>query len=659
MNSKQRYRKPLVSIACGAIVTLALPALMSSAIASETNASASKNKLERQRAAYDMAQELIDSRNVNGYNKIRPQIADYPLTPYVDYRVFSLQLADKSVSQVNRFIEKHQGFPFSSRIRAPFVDQLARQKRWDDLLLFQTSYPSGERYQCHYHYAQLKTGDTDSAYDGAKTLWKSGDSVDSACDPLFDSWNKAGLRSDELVIERMTLAFQRRNGSLINYLNKQLKTSKGKQQGKQIQSLFKSPKTVTKFASSSFPEPNRSALTELALQKLARSDKDQARTALSSLNKNSQLNSELQQSMNEYVAMRFITTDSDSEAKWRDSILAKSSNDGYLERRARLAVQQADWKGLEQWIGKLSDKTKQTSRWQYWLARAEISRGDKAQGDKRLESIVGQRNFYSAAAAVQLKHSIVYPISTTTLDNAAIAPYQTSLTRIEELIARDKIAAAKSEWRFLLSRVSTSDKEMLAAYAGKKRWHHLTVVATISAKMWDNMSLRFPQAHAWWFNFYGEKLGLDKDLLMSLARQESAMDVEARSPVGARGVMQIMPATAKYTAKKHKIAYKRTSELYQVGKNIEIGSHYLNELLGNYDDNRIFALAAYNAGPNRVKRWRAVSDGNLDAIAFIEAIPFRETRGYVQNILMFQVYYRDLMGVQGSFLTDAEAKRRY
>ncbi|GMQ45561.1 murein transglycosylase [Vibrio sp. 10N] len=659
MNSKQRYPKQLITTACGAIVTLALPALFTSALASETNASASENKLERQRVTYDMAQELIDARNINGYNKIRPQIADYPLTPYVDYRVFSLQLADKSVPQVNRFIEKHQTFPFSSRIRAPYVDQLAKQKRWRDLLAFQTSYPSGERYQCHYHYAQLKTGDSQSAYEGAATLWKSGDSVDSACDPLFEAWNKAGLRTDEHVIERMTLAFERRNGSLINYLNKQLKTTKGKQQGKQLQALFKSPKTVTRFADSDFPEPNRTLLTELALQKLARSDKDQARSALSTLNNNRNLSPELKQSMNEYVAMRFITTDSDSEAKWRDAILEKSSSDIYLQRRARLAVQQADWAGLAKWIDKLSDKAKQSSRWQYWLARAEISLGNKAQGEQRLESIVGKRNFYSAAAATHLKHSIVYPISSIELDKSVIAPYQTSLVRIEELIKRDKIAAAKSEWRYLLSSSSTAEKEMLAAYAGQKRWHHLTVVATISAKMWDNMSLRFPAAHQWWFSFYGDKLDLNKDLLMSLARQESAMDVEARSPVGARGVMQIMPATAKYTAKKHKIAYKRTSELYQAGKNIEIGSHYLNELLGNYDNNRIFALAAYNAGPNRVKRWRAASDGNLDAIAFIEAIPFKETRGYVQNILMFQVYYRDLMGVQGSFLTDAEAKRRY
>lgn len=148
-------------------------------------------------------------------------------------------------------------------------------------------------------------------------------------------------------------------------------------------------------------------------------------------------------------------------------------------------------------------------------------------------------------------------------------------------------------------------------------------------------------------------------MLMSLARQESAMDAEARSPVGARGIMQIMPATAKYTAKKYQLTYSGVDDLYQVGKNIEIGSHYLNGLLAQYDNNRIFAFAAYNAGPQRVDRWREQTQGKLDAYAFIEAIPFRETRGYVQNILMFETYYRDLMGLQGEFLNENELKTKY
>jgi soluble lytic murein transglycosylase len=177
--------------------------------------------------------------------------------------------------------------------------------------------------------------------------------------------------------------------------------------------------------------------------------------------------------------------------------------------------------------------------------------------------------------------------------------------------------------------------------------------------MWDNLTLRFPVAHRWWFNFYGDKHGIDPITLMSLARQESGLDVEARSPVGARGIMQIMPATAKYTARKYQLTYQGTGDLYEVGKNIEIGSHYLKGLLDQYDNNRIFALAAYNAGPHRVKTWRGRTQGKLDAYAFIEAIPFKETRGYVQNILMFETYYRNLLGEDGAFLDKNEMTTRY
>jgi soluble lytic murein transglycosylase len=237
--------------------------------------------------------------------------------------------------------------------------------------------------------------------------------------------------------------------------------------------------------------------------------------------------------------------------------------------------------------------------------------------------------------------------------------FNSDLVRIEELIARDKIAAAKSEWNWLLERADSSQKEMLAAFASFKGWHHLTVTASIKAKMWDNIHMRFPVAHRWWFNFYADKHSIDPITLMSLARQESALDIEARSPVGARGIMQIMPSTAKYTAKKYKLSYQGSKDLYQVGKNIEIGSHYLDGLLEQYDNNRIFALAAYNAGPNRVKTWRERTQGKLDAYAFIEAIPFNETRGYVQNILMFETYYRELLGVDGAFLNQHELNAKY
>ena len=385
----------------------------------------------------------------------------------------------------------------------------------------------------------------------------------------------------------------------------------------------------------------------------------QAQGAYDAVIKGQKFSPEKAQELADYIAFRLTRTESESLAKWRDDKTKTSQYLPLIETRIRLAIQNADWKGVQEWIAVLNKEEQATLRWQYWLGRSEIALGDDIAGKQRLATLLGQRNFYSVAAANAIGQSIKYPTHTVKLDKKVVQPYQDSLARIEELIATDKIAAAKSEWAHLLRRVGKDEKAMLAAYASFKRWHHLTVTASIQAQMWDNIELRFPIAHRWWFNFYAKKHNIDPVTMMSLARQESALDVEARSPVGARGLMQIMPATAKYTARKYKLSYQGTQDLYNVGKNIEIGSHYLQGLLEDYDNNRIFALAAYNAGPNRVKTWRERTQGKVDAYAFIEAIPFKETRGYVQNILMFETYYRDLLGIDGAFLNQHEINTKY
>lgn len=615
--------------------------------------------LQTQREIYDQAQTLLDSQQVAEYQKIRPSIADYPLTPYVDYRSFLVGLGERSPSEVEAFIKDHYSFPFSKRIRAPYIDQLAKKGEWKRLLEFQTSEPRGETYQCHYFNAQAIAGDKALAFQGAEKLWLSGKSIADACDPLFERWDKAGLKTDQLILERMVLAFQSRNGGLMKYLQKQLSSAKAQGQAKQMLALFNKPESVLSFAKKQPATDFNRQQTKLALQKLARKDVEQAQQVVSGVVKAQKFDQEASQKLADYIALRLINTDSDSLANWRDKQTENSSSDTLIERRIRLAIQHADWQGVTDWIAILPEESQASLRWQYWLGRSELALGKRSAGKQRMEAIIGQRNFYSVAAAKELKRSIAYPTSEISLDKARVQGFNSDLIRIEELIERDKIAAAKSEWNWLLERADSTQKEMLAAFASFKGWHHLTVTASIKAKMWDNIHMRFPVAHRWWFNFYADKHSIDPITLMSLARQESALDIEARSPVGARGIMQIMPSTAKYTAKKYKLSYQGSKELYQVGKNIEIGSHYLDGLLDQYDNNRIFALAAYNAGPNRVKTWRERTQGKLDAYAFIEAIPFKETRGYVQNILMFETYYRELLGVDGAFLNQHELNAKY
>ncbi|MFA0125568.1 lytic murein transglycosylase, partial [Vibrio sp. 10N.261.48.A2] len=105
--------------------------------------------------------------------------------------------------------------PFSNRMRAPYLDSLASQKQWQTILEFQTQEPVGEKYQCIYYRAHYEQGNQELAFKGAEQLWLSGSGVDDACDPLFEGWDKAGLRTDALILERMLLAFEGRNGKLM------------------------------------------------------------------------------------------------------------------------------------------------------------------------------------------------------------------------------------------------------------------------------------------------------------------------------------------------------------------------------------------------------------------------------------------------------------
>ncbi|MFC3022745.1 murein transglycosylase [Vibrio zhugei] len=615
--------------------------------------------LDKQRELYEQAQDWLDNDQVSKFKRIRNQLVGYPLTPYLDYRSLLVDIGDKSPVTVRAFIDSHREFPFSRRISAPYLSALADQKKWKTFLAFQTDEPSGQTYRCHYYYAKLKTGQTQAAMAGAKKLWLSGQSISDACDGLFEQWTKSGLRTDELVYQRIILAFKAHQPQLMQYLIPQLSTPDWQTAGQAVSELYDDPENAIAVAKRLPDLPHRVQVLTLALKKLAIRDPEQAKQELEQGKAMSIWSKEQAQALASVIAAQLLDSDDRELIQWRDRVISHSQDVGLIGQRIRFAIRHADWKGVKAWISLLPKSSQKTLRWQFWQARSDMLLGDQAKAKKHLQTLLGKRDFYSVAAAKLLNKPVTYPTSTLKYQSAAVKDHQATLTRIDELIQRDKIAAAKSEWSWLLMRVPQKTKTMLAAYALKQHWYHLTVSATISAKLWDYIELRFPLAHQWWFEFYGEKNNIEPFTLMSVARQESALDSEAHSPVGARGIMQIMPATARHTASKYQLDYSNAKQLYDVGKNIEIGSRYFESLMQRYDNNRILALAAYNAGPSRVTRWRDDTQQRLGPFAFIEAIPFKETRGYVQNILMFENYYRRLAQAPKAFLRHQEMKAKY
>ena len=149
-------------------------------------------------------------------------------------------------------------------------------------------------------------------------------------------------------------------------------------------------------------------------------------------------------------------------------------------------------------------------------------------------------------------------------------------------------------------------------------------------------------------NLAGEKNQLNKALLFSIIRQESAFNTRARSPADAFGLMQLIPSTARQVAKRSKIPYRSYKELYQPSKNIQLGSLYLSQLLKQYDQNFILVVAAYNAGSTPVNRWKKTL-GFWTPLEFIENISYQETKVYVRLIIRNYIFYYNLLNNKKGF----------
>ena len=225
--------------------------------------------------------------------------------------------------------------------------------------------------------------------------------------------------------------------------------------------------------------------------------------------------------------------------------------------------------------------------------------------------------------------------------------------RVSELLALGMDWEARTEFRSGLDdpQIALSLAE-LAASSGRHSW---AIEAAAAAGAWGRVDLRFPVVFTEEFKNASEESGLSVEALLAVARRESALSPDAVSEVGARGLMQLMPSTARLTARKHNYRYSR-SRLMRPGYNTAVGGLYYADLIDNYEGNRVLALAAYNAGPNRVRRWR---EGGLSVARWVDTIPFKETREYVRAVLAYNVIYSLKAGVAVEFLSESELAPNY
>ena len=617
------------------------------------------DSLDQQRQRYAQIKQAWDNKQMDQVEQLMPTLQDYPLYPYLQYRLLAQDLDQEAGLAIKNFIQQYPTLPPAKSLQTRFVNVLAHRQDWQGILSFSPDEPKPVQARCNWYYAKWATGQQQTAFTGAKSIWLRGSALPADCDRLFSVWQASGQLSPITILERIRLAMKASNDSLVNYLAKMLPADY-QTTASALLALQQNPQTVTTFAATLGPTDFTRMATSYAFARVAREDMDNARMMIPQLVKAQKMSQAEEQDLKEAVVWRMMGADLTSEqARWRDAVVMNSESTALIERRVRLALSESDRRGLNTWIARLPPEAKEKDEWQYWQADLLIAQGRKEEADEILHKLMQQRGFYPMVAAQRLGTD--YPLK---IDDAPAADNSIvqgpEMARVRELMYWGMDNLARSEWANLIVSKTRTQQQMLAHYANQQDWWDLSVQATISAKMWDSLKERFPLA---WRNLYQQYTGdkaIDPSYAMAISRQESAWNPKARSPVGASGLMQVMPATAAHTVKMYNIpGYVNSSQLLDPQTNIQIGTQYLEYVYQQFGQNRIFSSAAYNAGPGRVRSWRNNSGGKLDAVAFIETIPFSETRGYVKNVLAYDAYYRYFMGKSDKILSDSEWNQRY
>lgn len=619
------------------------------------------NRLE-QRETYLEARRALRKGQTQEFRRLKKQLTGYPLQSYLDYYALIDNFPGYSASSVRSFLQEHKNTALGEKIYYKWLHYLAKSRRWKDFNLTFTPEMSSSKLDCYYLQALLGTGQQETAFQQLPAYWLSSQSQPKACDPAFKAWKHAGHLTPELIWSRYQLIIENNNRKLIPYLRR-IMPAKYKQSSELLYSIHRKPAQLSQYKRFNGLNDKLTVIISHGLQRLARKDAEAAYNHWQHYKARHLFSDEEQFNTKKAILMGLARQDHNKLIK---EMLAQNqgiSSKRLVEWEIRDALQEEKWPEVYRWLLHLGSDERKEPRWRYWYARTiEALTPDNApalQPHQVYKDLAKERSFYGFLAAdkvgqtYRLGHEPVDPSDELKAKLEKIP----ALIRSQELYSLNQRQDAHREWRYASENLNNEELAAAGKMAKAWGWHFKAIESLSTAKAWNDLQLRFPLAYTESFSKAAKRTPVDSSFLMAIARQESAFLHDAKSSAGALGLMQLMPATAKDTARKLGIRYKR-ADLLRPEHNIHLGSSYFTQLLKRFGGNRILATAAYNAGPHRVNTWLQKQSQQVPFDIWIETIPFTETRRYVQRVLSYAVIYSHRMGKPTNLISQQEASQR-
>lgn len=522
--------------------------------------------------------------------------------------------------------------PLSNKLRDKWLYELARTKDWNS---FNTYYqPSNDiNLACYKHLAEFNSGQQKEALKNAIPLWLSGNSQPTPCNTLFDLLVKSDDFDQNLITQRIALALEKRNVPLALYLLKQYKTPH-LQEIKALTAVQQNSMNISKLDATGL----NSYFYLYGLKRMVSVNMDKALLIWQQPKTKKILNNAQQQDFLAHIALYKAMRNHADALEWFTKVKPQFYNDVLLDWQIRFALKNHDWQHVIELIN--DSKNKEIPCWQYWLARSLEEQGKKDQAIAIYDSLSKNRQYYGFLASIRLKKTPNFENEKPITNFDALRPYQPLITQIKTLYNSKQSVQASRLLNDFISELPKDEASALVYWVDSDlQWHGKSVYLSNNETLNNQLALRFPLAYKDIVKMYAKKYSIAPEFVYAIIRQESSFREDAVSSAGARGLMQVMPYTAKVVSKADKIPYSDQKQLFLSQKNINIGVAYLQQLAKRFSNHPVLVAAAYNAGPKQVVYWlRTHPPKEIDL--WIETLPWQETRNYLKNIMAFYVVYQ-------------------
>ncbi len=568
----------------------------------------------------------------------------HDLVPYVEYWQAGMHLNDADPAVVRKFLVRYPGTYLAEKLRGEWLRMLGKRQQW---AIFESEYPllaqPDQELTCYAWQSRLRVPDT-SVFEEARPLWFAGQELFEACVPLMEQLISNGRITVDDVWERLRRLLEAKKLSAAKFTARYLPTRQMPDERTLDQIADKPQKYLAKLPANFTATRTGREMALYAVQRLARIDPRQAVAEWQKIREKFSAADQgyIYGQLGWQGALRHLP----EAPNWYVLAADTPLSDEQLAWKARAALRALDWKTVHDAVETMPSALRNQPDWIYWLGRSHAALDRVADAKVLFERIADQPNFYGNLASDELGRPVSLPptANVPTAEEIKEASEHPGLRRALALFRLDMRTEAVREWGWALR--GMDDRQLLAAaeLAQKYDIFDRAISAADKTQGQHNYALRYLAPFREHVEPKTRELHLDQGWVYGLMRQESRFITNAKSVVGAKGLMQLMPKTAQWVAKKIGLKSYHPGSVADTDLNVTLGTNYLKLVLNDLDNHPVLASAAYNAGPGRARRWRDIKP--MEGAIYAETIPFNETRDYVKKVMSNSVYYSTLFDGQ-------------